>query len=227
MCKQFLILLAIPTIAFGQSIGTQTNTDNFNRANETPLSGGGNWTSTTNRVDLISNQVTTAGTGSDREAVYAAWANGNDQYSQLKVTVSGTTAGAGFGVSVRSTTTGSTFNCYRVVLNSDGEYEVCKMVSSSCTSLRTGTLSYVAGTALGLSVLSTTLKVWYGGTQVGADITDSGIASGKPGIAYSSTLSVVPTGDDWDAGTTAAAATNKSKFFLFFGTLCHINFFER
>lgn len=224
--KQLLILLAVPTVAFGQ-IGTQTNTDNFNRANETPLSGGGNWTSTTNQIVLTSNTVQPAGTGNDREAVYVAWANGNDQYSQMKITAVTSTAGNGFGVCVRHDPTVGTKTMYRLVLEGGGNFEVLKLVAGTPTSLRTGTVTYSAGTALGLSVQGSTLKVWYNGSQVGTNITDSTITTGDPGIAYSSTLSSVPTGDDWDAGTTGGAApTPISKFFMFFGVLCYANFFE-
>lgn len=218
--KQYLVLLLfLPTIAFAQTIGTQTNTDNFNRADEAPLSGGGNWSSTTNRIDLVSNQVQPAGTSNDREAIYTAWSNGDDQYSQIKVTAITGTAGNGFGPCVRHNSTVGTKTMYRLILNGDGEYELLKFITGTPTSLASGTVTYSAGTALGLSINGTTLKMWYGGTQFGSNITDSGIASGVPGIAYSSSLSSVPTGDDWDAGTTSGAVSNPTNrhFFMLFG----------
>jgi hypothetical protein len=185
----------------GGGIGTQTNTDNFNRANEDPLSGGGNWVSTTNRIQLISNTVQPLGTSNDREAIYTVWANGNNHYSQMKITSVASSTGNGFGVCVRHDPTVGTKTMYRLVLEGGGNFEVVKLVAGATTSLRTGTVSYVAATALGLSINGSTLKVWYAGVQIGADITDSTITTGVPGIAYSSTVASVPTGDDWDAGT--------------------------
>jgi hypothetical protein len=96
---------------------------------------------------------------------------------------------------------------YRLVINQDGEYNLMSFKAGVGASLRSGTISYVAGTQLGLSVTggaTATLKIWYNGIQIGADVTDSSspITTGSPGFAYSSSLgSDVTNGDDWDAGT--------------------------
>lgn len=195
-------LFAVGSVVGGAGgIGTQTNSDTFDRADEDPLSGGGVWVTTTNRIQLISNAIQPNGTGNDREAIYTAWTNGNNHYSQMKVTAVASSTGNGLGVCVRHDPTVGTKTMYRLVLEGGGNFEVLKLVAGTPTSLRTGTVSYVAGTKIALSVFSSTLKVWYAGVQIGADITDATIVSGVPGIAYSSTLASVPTGDDWDAGT--------------------------
>jgi hypothetical protein len=190
-------------------IGTQTLTDNFNRANENPLAG--NWTVSTasgdDKLQLLTNAVTYAAIGSDSEAFWTSWASGDDQYSQAEITAGSTGgSGEGIGVCVRRSSTASTKTLYRLVIDHTGDYELSKLVAGVFTSLRTGTVSYVAGQKLGLSVLGTTLKIWYNNSQVGSNVIDSSIASGLPGIAYSSSDSGA-TLDNWDAGTTGVLTT--------------------
>src|SRR5262245_11422345 len=87
-----------------------TFTDNFNRTNESPLSGGGNWVSVVSSGDkgmvLVSNKVRPNDTvGSDFFSVYQ-WTLAADQYSQFKiVTWSTATEKAGYiGVRWQGTT---------------------------------------------------------------------------------------------------------------------------
>jgi hypothetical protein len=184
----------------------QVITDDFNRANESPLAGP--WTRVQQGVanfSLTSNAVVlTAGSGSatDVYARYNIWAGGNDQYSQADITSGGAGAGAGAGVVVRMATDG-TITMYRLVVDNAGNYALTRRNSDVGTSLRTGTLTYSAGTKLGLSIIGSTLKIWYAGVQVGADIVDgTPLASGQPGIGYSSDTTSI-TIDNWDAGIAA------------------------
>jgi hypothetical protein len=179
----------------------QVNTDDFNRANESPLAG--NWTRVlqgTTDLQLLSNAVALLTTHTnDVYARYNPWASGNDQYSQADITSGGAGAGSGGGVVVRMATSGA-ITMYRLVVDNAGNYELTRRIADAGTSLRTGTLSYVAGTKLGLSIIGSTLKIWYAGVQVGADIVDgSPLASGQPGIGYSSDTTTI-TVDNWDAG---------------------------
>ena len=187
-------------------IGTQTNTDNFLRANETPLAG--NWTQILQGVPtfiLQTNAVTFSASSNDIYARYNPWTSGDDQYSQIAVTVAGTGAGTGAGPSVRIST-GGQITLYRLVTDASGNYVLARRNNDVGTTLASGTLSYVAGTLLGLSITGSTLKIWYGGVQVGSDIVDgSPLASGQPGFGYSSTSTSL-TLDDWDAGTTGSPA---------------------
>ncbi len=195
-------LFGVGAVAGGAAgIGTQTNSDTMTRADEDPLSGGGNWVCTTNRLRIVSNTVQPNSTSNDRTGIYTVWANGNDHYSQLKITSVGGTAGNGLGVCVRHDPTVATVTMYRLVINGDGEYDLAKIVAGVYTSLASGTTTYSAAAPLGLSVSGTTLKIWYNGAQVGTNVTDAIIATGVPGITYSSSLASVPSGTDWTGGT--------------------------
>jgi hypothetical protein len=203
--KGLLYLRSFTATLFGgavTSIGTQTNTDNFNRANQSPISGNG-WTDKGNAI-LTSNAVTALTPSSDGQARYSSWAGGDDQYSQGEITVTGTSAGAGIGPAVRCSTDANK-TLYRLVIDAAGNYELSKFISAAFTSLRTGTLTYVAGQKLGLSATggaTTTLKIWYNNVQIGTDVTDSSspITTGQPGFGYSSTVTTAVF-DNWDAGT--------------------------
>jgi hypothetical protein len=185
----------------------QVITDDFNRANQSPLAG--NWTIVQQGVAnfaLTSNAIVlAAGTGSatDVYARYNPWASSDDQYSQADTTSGGAGAGAGAGVVVRMATSGA-ITMYRLVVDNAGNYVLTRRIADAGTLLRTGTLTYAAGTKLGLSIIGATLKIWYGGVQVGADIVDgSPLASGQPGIGYSSDTTTI-TLDNWDAGIPAS-----------------------
>lgn len=193
-------------------IGTQTVTDSFGRANETPLAG--NWTQDSGAsFNLSSNTVVGTTLANDKWAYYNAWSGGDDHYSQVALTEGSDVTGAGAGVCIRKATS-ATETMYRLVTNGSGAFELGKLIAGAFTSLRTGTFTYVAGQKVGLRVLGTTLQIWYNGVQVGTDLTDSGISTGAPGIAYSS---VAPsfTLDDWDAGTTGTAAAAQGNFLAF------------
>jgi len=179
-----------------------TVADNFNRADETPLSGGGNWTTTTHHLNLASNAVSidTTDAGNNQEAVYASWTGTNDHYSQADATTTGSPGGAaGIGVSVRSTSSGTNENCYFCVIeNSAGNLSTYKVVNNSFTQLRQDVVTYVAGAIVKLQISGTTLTVFYNKVQIGGTITDSAISSGKPGLFYSSNLTTGKL-DNWVA----------------------------
>ena len=183
-------------------IGTETDTDAFTRANANPLDG--NWTTniSDNPFQLSSNTAIPQNIGVDSVNIRTGtW--GADQFSAAKITVTGSGVGTGPGVAVRCATASQTY--YRLVVDASGNFELAKFVSGSYSSLRTGTLSYSAGTELALSVSGSStavIKIWYGGSQVGADYNDSSspITTGNPGLSYSSASSTAIV-DDWRGGT--------------------------
>lgn len=187
---------------------TQTVSDDFNRANETPLAG--NWVQDIGaRFNLSSNTVILSSFTVDAVAIWNPWASGNDQYSQIDLTVVGTAAGSGPGVFARHDAVAQTVTGYRFVIDASGNYEYLKFVAGASSGSVTGTVSYVAGQKIGISATGsspTTIKLWYNGIQIGANITDnsSPITTGIPGISYSSTITSV-TLDNWDAGIPAVA----------------------
>ena len=181
---------------------TQVVSDNFNRANENPISTNG-WTDSgaADKLQLLTNTVqpTSFVSGVDAYAIRNNWTSGDDQYSQAEVTVVGTGANSGFGVVVRHSPTAATVTFYRLVMASNGGWELCRFVAGAKTSILTGTATYAAGTALGLLIQGATLSCWYGGVQIGTNKIDANILIGVPGLAYS-TESTSGSLDNWDAG---------------------------
>ena len=182
----------LTTFKVEQIGGTQLFSDDFNRANETPLVG--NWTrpsGTSPEFNLSGNTVvpgnSTVDTISYRNDV--TWPA--DQYMQAKITASGANAGSGPGVACRMDTVNKTF--YWAVIDNAGNINIDRANSGTFANIGTRTVTYAAGGVLKLEVTGTgatvTLKVFYQGSQVGADMTDtsgSRLLSGKGGIAYSS-----------------------------------------
>lgn|SRR5574341_128517 len=194
-------------------------TDNFNRADNTDL--GAAWdpqpgfaNPQADRVFNISaNTAVPANVAKDSGENYNAVSWPNDQYSQAKATMSGTGAEAGVGVSVRCSTTALT--CYRVVINkaATNNVSIAKFVAGVYTLLAQRTTTWVDGDIIYLEAQGSTLKVKQNGTQLGADIVDSAIASGRAGIGFSSTMTSASL-DDWEGGDFAVAARAPSMALL-------------
>jgi hypothetical protein len=117
----------------------------------------------------------------------------DNQSSEVKVTVTGTGAGNGGGVLVRCASGARTY--YRLVIDANGAWATTKNVAGSSTSLASGTTTYSAGAVIKLSITGTTLVSTYNGVQLDSR-TDSSIASGSPGIAYSASVTTCIL-DDW------------------------------
>jgi hypothetical protein len=185
------------------TIGTETVSDNFNRANQSPIAG--NCSTGGGQMQISSNTVIPVTAPSDCDCFYSAWVSGDNQFSQAEITATGTAAGNGPGVLVRRITTVGTKTYYRTVLDESGNYELAKFDAGAFTSLRTGTVSYVAGQKLGLSATggaTTTLKIWYNNVQIGTNVTDSSspLLTGDPGLSWSGSITAGVT-DNWNAGT--------------------------
>lgn len=173
--------------------GGQTITDDFNRANNSDL--GASWTTVTSEgnLEIISNTASTINVMTDDSERYSGVTWTDNQSSEAEITVSATDAGAGLGVIVRCASAARTY--YRIVINSDGEWELLKQVAGTGTALASGTTTYVAGAVLKLSAIGTTITSTYNGSQIDTR-TDSSIASGSPGIALSSNITSGNI-DDW------------------------------
>ena len=187
---------------------TALATDNFNRANAATL--GANWTvlsSPTTHYEVVSNVAALVGgsLGDDCVDYYNAVSFPNDQYSQAKLTVTGTGGGgSGVGLCVRKAS-GSTNTYYRMVADHAGSnnVEIGKKVAGAYTNLGNRTSSFTDGALFYLEVQGTTILAKNAGTTMGASITDSAIASGSAGLAYSSTETSASS-DDWEGGDFAA-----------------------
>jgi hypothetical protein len=183
--------------------------DNFNRADEDPLSGGGNWSVANSELKfkLISNAVVPAGPASDSGEYYSGVAWPNDQYSKAKLSCVGSGGGgAGVGLKVRQASGANTQ--YRVVVDhaAANNVDLQKVVAGSYSSVAgyPRTQAWADGDTWELRAQGTTLSVWLNGVQVGADATDNGIASGSAGIAFSSTETSASI-EDWEGGDFSGA----------------------
>lgn len=181
-------------------------TDNFNRANSGTL--GGQFTETTHDIgtgfDIVSN--TAQGPGSPSNDDYSAYDSvvswPNNQYSQAKCTVTGTVGGgAGIGVMLRHALSASTKTMYRIVIDhaASNNVEVAKFIGGTYTALGQRTTAFTNGDTLYAEVQGSTIVVKLNGSALGASFSDSAIASGAPGIAYSSTETSSSL-DDWEGG---------------------------
>ena len=198
-------------------------TDDFNRANETPLSGGGNWTpakAANIGFNLSSNAVTisASGTGNDHSDVYVGRAWASDQYSKANITDPGTNPSVGMGVCVRSTrTSDASTEMYRAVISAGGHIELGKFKPGFSLLHDYSGVSYVAGAVLELRVegvgTATLLTVIYNGVTIGTHNDNGGSAidgPNYPGIAYSSDSGGVASAkiiDNWDGGEFEAAVS--------------------
>lgn len=172
--------------------------DNFDRANADPI--GGNWTDDGDgdHFKIVSNAATYTNSGFDAAAHYNALTFPANHYSQVAVTVNVTSTGVGLGPSVRAATSK---NYYRLVAGhaASSNVELAKKVAGTYTQLWVRTSSFTDGAIFYLEAIGTTLVARNGGVAIGASATDSSLASGQPGIVYSS---VVTSGsvDNWEGG---------------------------
>lgn len=172
----------------GQSI-----TDNFTRADGGDI--GASWTPITSEtgMQILSNQVQPQSVGSDCGERYSGVSWSANQSAEVKVTVTGGTAGTGGGVVVRCASGARTY--YRLVIDASGHWEVGWNNAGSFTPLNSGTTTYSAGAVLKLSIVGSTLVSTYNGVQLDSR-TDNNILTGSPGISYSSSTTTCIL-DDW------------------------------
>ena len=199
----------VPVIAGGSTLAS----DNFNRANETPIASP--WHQTPNPggftrdVNLSSNQAVTS---NDLDTLWywddtvVSWPN--DQWAQAALTPGGNSSGSGCGPAIRVNKS-SGKNCYMMTLDTGGHVDFDKWVSDSYTTIWARSVTYSAGATGYIEAQGTTLIAKYNGSAIGASSTDSSLSSGYPGIWYSSGVTSGKW-DDWSAGDFASGGTNAS-----------------
>jgi hypothetical protein len=185
-------------------------TDNFNRANETPLSDGGKWSIITGQSDweVISLAAQPHVIGSDSFAVWTGDSFQNDQYAQAAISVTGTVGGStGGGLCVRAITAAKTL--YWVVADhaASSNIEIGKFVAGVHTTLTPLiTRAWTDLDVFRLEANGATLTLKINGATV-TTRTDGSIAAGGPGLAYSSTETAV-TARTWEGGDLSAPAVS-------------------
>lgn len=183
-------------------------TDNFTRANEAPLASP--WIAlSSGTFSLSSNTIIPGSLGSDTNAVYTGRTFPNNQFAEAKVLVTGLGGGgSGGGVIVRGSLVAGTNTCYRFAIDhkvAGTNAEIGRFNAGAFTSLKLFDAgSWADGDRFALSVITVgsnaELRAYRNGIQIGGEVTDtSPLASGAPGLAYSS-VETACTLDDFFAG---------------------------
>lgn len=193
---------------------TALATDNFNRANNANL--GTAWDVMTGEANLeiVSNQcsVTPGSTAADATESNNSVTWPGDQYSQVTFAQCNYTGGAndgvGIGPAVRCSTAARTYyRCCCAGTTANGT-EIAKMIAGSYTALAHGGAAWVNTDTAYLSVVGTALTAKRNGSNV-TTATDASIASGRPGISYSSSSSSgTPAVDNWEGGDLASTTVS-------------------
>jgi hypothetical protein len=189
-----------------------TASDNFNRANETPLAG--NWTCFINTWNLAGNICVAASGAVDADAVYNAITPANDQFSQADLTVSGTNGSdQGVGLLLRTDGAASPTH-YRIVVDHAATNNVAidRFNTGTFASLKTVTQAWTDGDTWRVEVTGFIITIKRNAATVTTfDDSASGskIASGKVGICFSSTETSASL-DNWSGGDLVAAGAHSS-----------------
>lgn len=190
-------------------------TDNFNRADENPLSGGGNWSPSFGDQNwkVVSNVAVPVNVSTlDSVMHYTAGTWPNDQYSKADLTVSGTGGGdQGVGLNVRGTTAATTY--YRAVADhgATNNVGISKLVAGVYSNLALTSSSWTDGATWELDVQGTTLTFKRAGSTI-LTTTDASIASGKPGIELSTVVTSASL-DNWEGGDFTSGSTPVAVFY--------------
>lgn len=175
--------------------------DNFNRANENPLSSPWASVAGVGALRVVSNMVANSGTDTDCAMRYDGVAWPADHYSEVVV---GAAVPQDAGPGVRISTSGQNgyfANAY------DGWLHIFKWVSGVPTTVADlAELGPANGDAFRLAVAGNVLRVFVNGVQRGADATDSSLATGQPGVhIYESDVRY----DSWAGGTDETPGTHE------------------
>ena len=184
--------------------------DNFDRADSPTL--GANWTaySTATSAQIVSNAIENPAANVFCGNWYNAATWPNDHYSQL-IFVAAVLGNDYIIPSVRMNTgtarTSYHFLASGPVPGTNTALIVRKEVAGVLTNLGTRTATLALGDTMRLDGSGTTLRARQNGNQLGADITDSAIASGVAGLQLFE--SILPLTDDiadnWEGGDFTAA----------------------
>lgn len=175
--------------------------DEFNRGT---VGLGARWTEYRGLFNLRinSNQVDANSPGFDGDVVYIGTSFPADQWAQCTLKNLNVPAlGEGYGLAIRADA--ATHFGYRVVVSDPGGAgDNIEIASFTPTYTLIATRRYspvVSGDVLRVEMEGTTMRVYINDVQLGADITNSAISSGAPGMGHSSTTSAGNI-DNWSAG---------------------------
>lgn len=176
--------------------------DSFDRADEAPLASP--WGSRNVAGDLAFNLTGNKAVRNadlDAREYYdggVTWPN--DQYSQSQLTVTGTTGGgSGIGLSLRGATGATTFYRFAIDHAASNNWDLSLLTAGALFGLATGTQAFSDGATFKFRIIGGALDVSINGGAPFASATDFNIASGKPGLAYSSSETSASV-DVWEGG---------------------------
>jgi hypothetical protein len=184
--------------------GEALATDTFTRADNADLGALWDPVPPLGGFKIVGNAAVPTAVGTNAAESYNGVTWPADQYSQARLTTSGTTAQTGPGLLVRCAAAALTCYWLRASHAASNNLQLVKFVAGTPTVLGNITQAWSNGDLVRLEVQGTTLRVLVNGSQAGADITDASIATGRAGIAYIATTD--GTIDDWAGGTLSTAA---------------------
>jgi hypothetical protein len=191
---------------------SQVASDNFQRANQNPLSG--NWTriSTSGNfttAELTSDLVYPTTTNTVRASYYWNPASWNaDQWSSVTLASLAVNAST-FGGAVRESTSGAATEYVGGIYGTaSGDYRIQSIISGTVTALVTSTaagVSPASGDIITCTIVGSQISVYYNGFLIGT-VSDSNIASGASGFTLYSASSVTDSEmSGWAGGSIQAA----------------------
>jgi chitodextrinase len=191
--------------------------DDFNRANVSPL--GGNWSTWTGlgALRLVSNQVATAGADGDAGARWSGASFGADQFSQITIAASDGTPDSGPAVRMA---TGALTGYFTTSHNPNLVY-IHKFANGGYTELGKTAGQYGTGDVVRLEAIGNRVCVYVNQTAVVYCVTDGApLSGGSPGIFMYDAPERV---DDWSGGDVAAAVTAPGTLTATAGSVSTIN----
>jgi hypothetical protein len=203
-------------------IFTQLASDNFTRANENPLSQGGNWVDANfnNVLQVVSNKCEATVINANNSSAYTGISFSNDQYVEVTIQASGTpTNNSRVGLLDRwipSTPTNESGYRYFVTFNGNALPQSIPVepgllnAGSQSPIGSTFNLTINNGDVLRLAAVGNTLYFYQNGTLADTRV-DNTLASGSPGLyilpQFALTDVQVPL---WAAGSVTLAPTGTS-----------------
>lgn len=153
-------------------------TDDFNRANESPLSGGGNWSTATgmNALRLVSNEVATVTADSDSGMRYTGVSAGIDHYSEITISNIGA---SDFGCAVCMMANG---DCYLTTGFNGVELFIFSRIGGSFNQLGVVTAVYAASDVIRLERFGAALRLYKNGTLILTVTAEVDLVGGTFGI---------------------------------------------
>jgi peptidoglycan/xylan/chitin deacetylase (PgdA/CDA1 family)/N-acetyl-beta-hexosaminidase len=179
--------------------------DNFNRANENPLSGGGNWSSVfSGGAQLLNNAVASSNTGTST----SAWRNSytGDVEARATVLIPGNNAGVMTDATVNGSGQLSGYLWQWQGGNSPATFALYREDTDNFTQLATfNGFLLTAGDQIALQVIGSSVQGWVyhlGSWQQVASATDTTYRTGKLGLRVRGTT---PIADDFGGGPVQSA----------------------